>query len=712
MHSYRPPGGASRALARRCLSVAVWAGLAGAGADVRADVRAEAPADVQAPTGAPTGERRAVPQTASTDATARILAAERLGRAQPAEAARQLDALLPSTPAFSAERLELLTVNGLTSAIAGAEGAGERSAAQLEAWGNHPSAARAPHAAAAALLIRARAVQQGGNLQRADALAGDALARLPADAPARERYRFVFALGNIKEESGKLEDAVRLNHEALALADADGQAWCRSEARSSLAYNYFGAAQFERSRALALEGVAIAEQALEWVALGRAQNSLSIVLSAMGDRQGGRRARELALEAARRAGARSDEVRYLANLSDFFLKTGDFKTARAQAERALVLARELRDINSETIALTNLGLAHIGLQRIELGKRVVNEAIAIEERRGSMIGVSETAGELGLSLERAGDLRGAVAAYHRHRATDTRLQDRDQQKAILAIEAQYEADRRSRALALLEREGEIKAEQLRRRDLQQWLWWLLAGVLGLSSGVVALLYRRVRRANRQLARSNERLRLQSERDPLTGLSNRRFFQDAMGRLAADAKLDGTVYLLDIDHFKRINDRHGHAAGDAVLVEVAARLRATLRDDDLIVRWGGEEFLVVVPAVAPDGGDALAGRLLAALGDTAFSIGAQRITVTASIGFASFPIGPARLRVAWEAAVELVDNAMYLAKTHGRDRACGVRTLQARDAAALAEITHALEAAWRSGRAELTLLHGGSERAAA
>ena len=121
---------------------------------------------------------------------------------------------------------------------------------------------------------------------------------------------------------------------------------------------------------------------------------------------------------------------------------------------------------------------------------------------------------------------------------------------------------------------------------------------------------------------------------------------------------------------------------------------------------------MVPAVAPDGGDALAGRLLAALGDTAFGIGAQRITVTASIGFASFPIGPARLRVAWEAAVELVDNAMYLAKTHGRDRACGVRTLQARDAAALAEITHALEAAWRSGRAELTLLHGGSERAAA
>ncbi|MEP7099852.1 MAG: GGDEF domain-containing protein, partial [Burkholderiales bacterium] len=166
------------------------------------------------------------------------------------------------------------------------------------------------------------------------------------------------------------------------------------------------------------------------------------------------------------------------------------------------------------------------------------------------------------------------------------------------------------------------------------------------------------------------------------------------------------------HFKHINDRHGHGTGDAVLVEVARRLRETLREEDLIVRWGGEEFLVVVQALARDQVDALAQRMLGVLDRTPVAAGAQRIAVTASIGFATFPIGPGLLRVSWERAINLVDTAMYLAKAHGRNRAYGVRLLQARDEAQLDEITHSLEAAWRDGQVALTLLQGRAALAAA
>ena len=90
--------------------------------------------------------------------------------------------------------------------------------------------------------------------------------------------------------------------------------------------------------------------------------------------------------------------------------------------------------------------------------------------------------------------------------------------------------------------------------------------------------------------------MQSERDPLTNLANRRHFLSVMqaeqARGGAEAGFDGALLLVDIDHFKHVNDSHGHAAGDIVLCEVARRLNEAVRGDDLVVRWGGEEFLVL------------------------------------------------------------------------------------------------------------------------
>ena len=660
-----------------------------------------------------TGAAPALAQATAADPHgARILALESQGRARPIEAAEQLDRLLPLTPEHSAERLELLTVQGLMLAAGPRSETAEKSASQLDAWGQDTKAPNAPAASAAAQLIRARTIARDGNLQRADTMMQDALAHLPDTASPRSRYRFIAAHARVKGDAGKLEASVRLGHEALTLADRTDELWRQAEARTALAYSYSDAHQFERARALAEEALALADKAQDWVALSRGNNTLGIVLDGLGDTQGQRRTFELALDYARRAHAQTDEVLMLANMADFFLKTGDYGTALKYAERALPLARELNDPSSETVALANSGLSHISMGHLELGKRLMHEAIAIDERRGSATGVSDSYRELGVYLEKAGDASGAIEAYHTHRRIATGILRNDQQKAILAMQEQYDADHRTRALALLNRENQIKAEQLRRRDLQQRLWWLLAAAFLLSFAVVALLYRRVRQTNRRLATSNEMLKVQSERDPLTGLANRRHFQAVMRQLAADGKLSGTVYLIDIDHFKNVNDRHGHGAGDTVLVEVAQRLRETLREQDLIVRWGGEEFLVVVQALAPDQVEALAQRMLSVLDRAAVMVDAHRIAVTASIGFATFPIGPASLRVSWERAINLVDTAMYLAKAHGRNRAYGVRLLQACDEASLDAITRSLETAWRDGQVALTLLQGRSPLAVA
>lgn len=648
------------------------------------------------------GMRGALAQASADEVERLIQDLESKGRAQPNHAAAELEALRPSTPEFSAQRLELLTVQGLMLAVAWQGAAAERAATQLEAWGRDQQAS-VP--AAAAVLIRASASARAGNFQRADAMLQDAIATLPADLPARQRYRFVFAQAYIKEESGKLEDAVRLSHEALALADRQDELWRQSEARTGLAASYYQAHQLERARLLSQEALLLAEKAQDWVGLARGHNTAGIVLDGLGDPAGQRRSFEQALVYARRAGSKLDEVRFLANLADFFLKTADYKTALATAEAALPIARELNDLSSEVVALANIGLSHISMRHWDIGKRYVREAIAIDERRGSITSVADLHRELGDYLEKSGDFAGAVAAYHQHRRMAAGILQRDQQKAILTMQEQYDADRRKRELTLLNRENQIKNEQLRRGDLQARLWGLLSVVFVLSFAVVALLYRRVRRTNDMLSNSNEQLKVQSERDPLTGLANRRHFQAVMRQVAADGKLSGAVYLIDIDHFKRINDQHGHSAGDSVLIEVARRLRDTLREQDLIVRWGGEEFLVVTQSLASDQVEALARRMLGTLNQFPVVTGAGRVSVSASIGFATFPIGPSGLRVSWERAINLVDTAMYLAKAHGRNRAYGVRLLQDSDEGSLDAITHSLEAAWRDGRVDLTLLQG-------
>ena len=141
--------------------------------------------------------------------------------------------------------------------------------------------------------------------------------------------------------------------------------------------------------------------------------------------------------------------------------------------------------------------------------------------------------------------------------------------------------------------------------MRERVWWLFAAVVLIALLVIGVYYQRLRVNNGLLAQKKSELRARSSRDPLTALYNRRYFQEFMRDAPAPQRSAGAarepdppvhaLFLIDIDHFKQINDRYGHAAGDAVLVVIAGRLRETLRETDMIVRWGGEEFLVFVPS---------------------------------------------------------------------------------------------------------------------
>ena len=262
---------------------------------------------------------------------------------------------------------------------------------------------------------------------------------------------------------------------------------------------------------------------------------------------------------------------------------------------------------------------------------------------------------------------------------------------------------------------------------QRWLHGLI-GLLGLAL-VYALVHLRTRQLRHRervlegkvsertaaLEHLTHRLRKQSAdlqessfTDPLTGLRNRRFITQhldgdtalAVGRYTSHrergtalVEADLLFFVLDMDHFKTINDRHGHAAGDAVLVQMCERLRQVFRDSDYLVRWGGEEFLVVARGARRSDAAALAERARLAVAARPFSLDdGQQLDCSCSLGFACFPLSVAHPgALDWSETIGLADAALYAAKTRGRNAWVGVVDSGSLDEAALRQ--HPPAAQW-------------------
>ncbi len=176
---------------------------------------------------------------------------------------------------------------------------------------------------------------------------------------------------------------------------------------------------------------------------------------------------------------------------------------------------------------------------------------------------------------------------------------------------------------------------------------------------------RVEQANRELERARAEAERLSREDPVTGIFNRRHFGEVLARELSNPEPDEVpaVLLLDLDHFKRVNDEHGHLMGDAVLQTVTDRIASVLRAEDCLARWGGEEFAVLAPDIDRDGVAALAERAREALAEEPVRVGDVSIELTLSVGAA---LGTGRLRTP-DALVHAADQALYEAKDAGRNR---------------------------------------------
>ncbi len=264
---------------------------------------------------------------------------------------------------------------------------------------------------------------------------------------------------------------------------------------------------------------------------------------------------------------------------------------------------------------------------------------------------------------------------------------------VAALEAHLRDREQRTELQRLQQLGALQSEALERTRQVNWIAGVAIATLLLVGAVVFAWQRRM----------NRRLDRVSRTDPLTGLSNRRDMTERMraltGRSPAESRLM-CLFVIDIDHFKAINDRHGHDAGDHLLHGLAQRLRAALRSEDAVARWGGEEFLVCAQINDLQTAELVAERIRMRLA-AAYDYRGNPLQATVSIGFAPLPLPGATESRGWQSSMIVADAALYMAKSAGRDGWAGFWVDRAFDEWPAERIAHEIKLARARGVVSLS-----------
>lgn len=394
-------------------------------------------------------------------------------------------------------------------------------------------------------------------------------------------------------------------------------------------------------------------------------------------------ANQQGLQWARKLNNTLSSATLLNNIGDLRLKQGEYAQAVPLFTEARQLAEQLHF--SAMVLTADFNLGYIKVLQGKHQEGLAQMATMVEKARELQLPdtdllsyVGELADAYGFAKAHADEAR--LLREYNVLSQNIFKTDRDQE--ISALQEAFSAKEKAKQIESLEQQNKLSTAELAQKQLQQRVMLLFGLVVLLATALLYLLYRKVRNANQQLRQANDQLAYNSLHDPLTGLLNRRSLHEFMQkrteqgerRQLPTASTDGFI-LLDIDYFKHINDHHGHAAGDAVLIEIGQRLKQLTRQGDMVLRWGGEEFLIVLRNLNQTALTNFTNRALQVIGSTPVPYQNSSIPVTASAGFLTLPFAAVdETQLNWEKALKLADMALYMGKVHGRNRGYGLVAL--------------------------------------
>ncbi len=543
---------------------------------------------------------------------------------------------------------------------AGAEAAYRRGLAVLgEQVAGEPGARRLEleHGLAEALY---RAGKTGESAAAARAAVALATARGDRRAEAECHTRAAAALFVL----GRYTDALSSAIQAQRIADETGLAAQDAKASHLAGMVHRELQQYPEALACLRRSAERAAAAGDGALLIRAMNEEGNVLFFGGDRAGATARKREAVALAR---ARGDEDALADCLNDLAViaeNGGDYRTARGYLEEAFAITRRLGDPRERVISAANLAGVLVFLGERERATALIDEALETALANDLPAEEEIARAALGHALYRGGDFR---AAYlHVNRAYELR-QERlaaESSRRTADLRALYDAERREAEIELLKRDREIQQLTLERETVRRRWWAAGFAVAALFAAALGTGWRMKVRSARALAAAKRRVEELARTDPLTGLANRRH---AIERLQDEARRAQrglgafALVLVDLDHFKLVNDTHGHACGDHVLRHAAAVIAASVRTLDLAARWGGEEFLLLLPGTDAAGAVTVAEKVRAQLADGEVIWQGELLRVTATFGVAACAHGDV------DGCLRAADAALYQGKEQGRDR---------------------------------------------
>jgi diguanylate cyclase (GGDEF)-like protein len=617
---------------------------------------------------------------------------EMLEWSDPERAAQIIDAAPPLSADGDAAEIDMLEIRAMVYADSSRDEDVHAVEQRLD------TIARAGDASAvrAGRFVRAYSARQHAQFAAAEAeLKGIDSAAIASDL---ERYRVLTLRGYVLRVLGQDEAALPFLEQAVDLANKMHDDLRSLHAMLAMARIYTDSGNFDRATVQLNATRSLAMRLGDETGLVETEERVADIADRRGDRAEERRASLAGLDHAKRSGSSKWIQLALVNLGDSYLKTRDFAESLKYSKEAMPIMLRTNQRDDVQITLFNEGLAYIGLGSIKVGQKLAEGAIADALAGSDLLDAKELLREYADALEHAGYLMMAIQVYHRYDETSEKFMTNTRQRAFLELSAQFDDERKARELELLRRDNALKVSEMRGQRLFQQL--IIAAALFIAVICAALAW-----AVARVSKANQRLRFSSEHDPLTGLSNRRYFNERVLAVDGGRPVGGCVLLADLDHFKRINDTHGHPAGDAVLAVMSQRLSAALREHDKLVRWGGEEFLAVLGPMTPAQADMTAERLLHAVRCEPVVWNGQTIHCTISIGYANFPMPGSATDISLDSAISLVDKALYEAKRRGRDRACLIKVVSARNEKELTTISSEFESATTDRRVLLVEILG-------
>jgi diguanylate cyclase (GGDEF)-like protein len=520
-------------------------------------------------------------------------------------------------------------------------------------------------------LLELRATIQRG-MGRYDLATADA-ERLAAlgDQLSNEQMsaRASLLLGSIHAEQGLYGAALELFHNARALLEDTDQPLALASIHNAIGVTHTFTGDQARARAYFERAVDGAKAAGDDRAATVYLGNLALSVAEVDGPEAALPMFREVLQANEEAGNTSAATLAKGNICDQLIRLKQYEQAEQQCLEALEAINRAGEKRWQAGIRLSLGGLRQQQGRLKEAESLYRDALRIASEAVPTLEdeILASLAEVLIDQERSVD---ALTILQRQLALRDQSIESDRQGLIEELEMRYKIDQTEAELELLQLQSELQATQIRQRN-QLLMGMLLLLTLAVLSAIGAFRsYRDKARLEQSLARQNEDLENALEHinelarhDSLTGLLNRRALEE-FGNREVSLKLRHhqplSVVLIDLDHFKTINDRAGHAAGDEVLRAFSEVLLEHSRESDLIGRWGGEEFVALLPGTNLEDARQMVGRIQASLRSNPVSTPSGSIILTVTAGIAS-------VEDRLDLAINNADQAMYKGKHDGRDR---------------------------------------------